>query len=53
MRMDLRILSWTFLAVVLRVDVSVDRRDGRLTVRRRPARPHATADGALSSEGGA
>ena len=53
MRMDLRILLWTFLAVALRVDISVDRRDGRLTVRRRPARPHTAADGALPSEGGA
>ena len=33
----LRILWWTMVAVVLRRDVAVNRRDGRLGVRRRPA----------------
>jgi len=33
----LRILWWTMVAVVLRKDVAVDRRDGRIGVRRRPA----------------
>lgn len=32
---DLRILVWTILPVVLRVDVAVNRRSGTLTVRRR------------------
>ena len=34
-RGDLRILAWTIVPVVLRRDVAVDRRTGRLTVRRR------------------
>lgn len=33
--MDLRIIVWTLLTVVLRVDVSVNRKNGWLTVRRR------------------
>jgi lipopolysaccharide/colanic/teichoic acid biosynthesis glycosyltransferase len=39
MRMDLRILVWTAVAVLLRQEVAVDRASGRLTLRRRkPAR---------------
>ena len=34
-RGDLRILVWTVLPVILRVDVAVNRRTGELTVRRR------------------
>jgi lipopolysaccharide/colanic/teichoic acid biosynthesis glycosyltransferase len=33
---DLAILSWTFLAVLLRCDVAVHRETGRLSLRRRP-----------------
>jgi lipopolysaccharide/colanic/teichoic acid biosynthesis glycosyltransferase len=53
MRMDLHILAWTVLAVFLRVDVSVDRQDGRLTVRRRPAvpKPVLGSDLRATSEG--
>ncbi len=36
-RQDLRIMVWTVLPVVLRVDVAVNRRTGELTVRRRAA----------------
>jgi len=35
--MDLEILTWTFLAVVLRRSVAVNRQTGRLSVRARPA----------------
>jgi len=35
MIMDLRILAWTILTVVFRVDVSVNRQNAQLTVRRR------------------
>ena len=35
-RMDLRIVVWTILTVVFGVDVSVNRSNGRFTVRRRP-----------------
>jgi lipopolysaccharide/colanic/teichoic acid biosynthesis glycosyltransferase len=35
-RGDLRILVWTVLPVLLRVDVAVNRKTGDLTVRRRP-----------------
>jgi len=38
MRGDIRILVWTTVAVLINLNVSVDRRDGRLTVRRRPRR---------------
>ena len=34
--MDIRILAWTALAVLLRVDVAVNRESGRLSLRRRP-----------------
>jgi lipopolysaccharide/colanic/teichoic acid biosynthesis glycosyltransferase len=34
---DLRILLWTVMPVLLRVDVAVNRKSGNLTVRRRPA----------------
>jgi len=34
--MDVRILSWTVVAVVLRRDVAVHRNSGRTTLRRRP-----------------
>ena len=34
---DLRILLWTVMPVLLRVDVAVNRKSGDLTVRRRPA----------------
>lgn len=37
--LDLRILLWTFGAVVLRLPVSVDRTNARLRVRRRSRRP--------------
>jgi lipopolysaccharide/colanic/teichoic acid biosynthesis glycosyltransferase len=37
LRMDLRILTWTAVAVFLRADVAVHRKTGRLSVRRRPA----------------
>jgi len=36
LRMDLRILAWTVVAVILRRDVAVHRRSGNLSVRRRP-----------------
>ena len=36
-RGDLRILLWTVMPVLLRVDVAVNRKSGNLTVRRRPA----------------
>jgi lipopolysaccharide/colanic/teichoic acid biosynthesis glycosyltransferase len=36
LRMDLRILAWTGVAVVLRRDVAVHRDSGRLSTRRRP-----------------
>ena len=36
-RGDLRILLWTVMPVLLRVDVAVNRTSGELTVRRRPA----------------
>ena len=36
-RGDLRILLWTVMPVLLRVDVAVNRTSGDLTVRRRPA----------------
>ncbi|MGH3136695.1 MAG: sugar transferase [Gaiellaceae bacterium] len=36
-RMDLRILAWTAVAVVLRRDVAVHRKNGRLSARHRPA----------------
>jgi lipopolysaccharide/colanic/teichoic acid biosynthesis glycosyltransferase len=32
--LDLRIIAWTFVALVLRIDVSVNRQTGRLRVRR-------------------
>lgn len=35
MRVDLRILAWTIVPVLLRREVAVNRRTGRLTVRRR------------------
>ena len=34
--MDIRILTWTVLAVLLRVDVAVHRESGRLSIRRAP-----------------
>jgi lipopolysaccharide/colanic/teichoic acid biosynthesis glycosyltransferase len=34
--MDLRIMAWTTIALVLRVEVAVNRATGRLTLRRRP-----------------
>ncbi len=37
LRSDMRILLWTILPVILRVDVAVNRRTGELTVRRRKA----------------
>ena len=37
MRSDLRILVWTVLPVILRVNVAVNRSTGELTVRRRAA----------------
>jgi lipopolysaccharide/colanic/teichoic acid biosynthesis glycosyltransferase len=37
LRQDLRIMIWTVLPVVLRVDVAVNRATGELTVRRRAA----------------
>ena len=37
LRMDLRILAWTFVAVALRRPVAVNRATGRLRLRRRPA----------------
>jgi lipopolysaccharide/colanic/teichoic acid biosynthesis glycosyltransferase len=36
---DARILAWTFAAIVLRLDVAVDRDGGELSVRRRPETP--------------
>lgn len=43
MAFDLRILGWTFVAVVLRKNVAVHRVTGRLTLRRRPASPDSVA----------
>ena len=34
--MDIRILAWTALVVLLRLDVAVNRQSGRLSLRRRP-----------------
>lgn len=45
--MDLNVLLWTVLVTVLRRDVAVDRRTGRIGIRRRPSRSrhaHITAD---------
>jgi lipopolysaccharide/colanic/teichoic acid biosynthesis glycosyltransferase len=36
MRMDLRILAWTAMAMFLRLDVAVARSSGKLSLRRRP-----------------
>lgn len=44
--LDLTILLWTLVAVVLRRDVAVDRRTGRLTRRLRPAAELGTASSA-------
>ncbi|MGH2856638.1 MAG: sugar transferase [Solirubrobacteraceae bacterium] len=40
-RSDLAVLAWTAAAVVLGKDVAVNRRTGRLTLRRRPSAPGA------------
>jgi lipopolysaccharide/colanic/teichoic acid biosynthesis glycosyltransferase len=42
-RGDLRILLWTIMPVLLRVDVAVNRASGDLTVRRRPATSPSSA----------
>lgn len=46
--MDLNVLLWTVLVTVLRQDAAVDRRTGRIGIRRRPSRVgregHITAD---------
>jgi lipopolysaccharide/colanic/teichoic acid biosynthesis glycosyltransferase len=47
---DLRILSWTVIAVGLRREVAVSRETGRLNLRRRPRRAPSEA---LQMEGGA
>jgi lipopolysaccharide/colanic/teichoic acid biosynthesis glycosyltransferase len=41
--MDTYILVWTVAAMLLRIDVAVDRRSGRLSVRRRLEMPSSTA----------
>jgi len=52
LRMDLRILAWTAVAVVLRRDVAVHRTNGRLSARRRPTvREIAVASPTIGSEG--
>jgi len=48
--MDLRILAWTALAVFTGVDVSVDRRSGALSVRRRPPPQPDTATPVATEE---
>ena len=42
--MDLRILFWTFVTVVLGIEVAVDRRSGGLSVRRRPPASSASRE---------
>ena len=39
LRTDLRVLAWTVVAVVVGLPVAVDRRDGRMRLRRRGRRP--------------
>lgn len=41
--LDLRILFWTFVTVVLRIPVAVDRRSGTMRVRRRPRKDATSA----------
>jgi len=48
MRLDLRILTWTAVAVLFRRDVAVDRASARLSRRRRP-RTEASPVTAVSS----
>ena len=51
LRMNVRILSWTALALFLRLDVAVNRRSGALGVRRRPrSEPAAVPAPATSGE---
>jgi hypothetical protein len=40
MAMDLQILAWTLAAVMLGIDIAVDRQTGRLSVRRRRRRAY-------------
>ena len=49
--LDIRIIMWTILAVLFRVDVSVNRADGQLKVRRRPVAPARDEDSSPASEG--
>jgi lipopolysaccharide/colanic/teichoic acid biosynthesis glycosyltransferase len=48
-RMDLRIIAWTAVAVLLRRDVAVDRTTGRLGLRRRPRRRFPAAESGETS----
>jgi lipopolysaccharide/colanic/teichoic acid biosynthesis glycosyltransferase len=41
---DARIVAWTFAAIVLRLDVAVDRDSGELSVRRRPETPRTAVE---------
>jgi lipopolysaccharide/colanic/teichoic acid biosynthesis glycosyltransferase len=43
LRTDLRILLWTLVAILIRRPVAVDRATGRMTFRRRRARPGVPA----------
>jgi len=44
LRMNVSVLFWTVAAVVLRLDVAVDRATGRLGIRVRPALPTTVVD---------
>jgi lipopolysaccharide/colanic/teichoic acid biosynthesis glycosyltransferase len=49
--MDIRILAWTALAVLLRLDVAVHRQSGRLSLRRRPVKRRSVQEQSASDLG--